>query len=67
MAHDYQLKILKSTLVIISIIAIFQSGIGISKHLRWSSLGHYITTRREFTFSKSTTATLEHEVNYFQG
>ena len=62
MDHDYQLKVVKKTiLLIISIIAIFQSGFWTSNHLRWSSLDYYITTQQEFTFSKSTTTTLEHK------
>ena len=66
MTHDYRLKILKTILVIIPTIAIFQSGFRISNHLRWGSLSYYITIRREFTLSQATTATLEHEVNYVQ-
>ena len=66
MTHDYQLNILKTILVIIPFIAIFQRWIWDPKHLRWSSLGYYIITRREFTLLKSATETLEHEVNYVQ-
>ena len=64
MTHDYRLKILKTALVIISIITIFRGRFGTPKDLRWSSMWHYITTQWEFTFSKSTKETLEHDVNY---
>ena len=44
----------------------FRDGFGTPKHPKWTSLGHYITTRQESNFSKSTSETLEHEVNYVQ-
>ena len=51
---------------LLQLLQFFIDGFETPNHLRCISLGYYDTTRQEFSFSKSTTEPVEHDINYVQ-